>query len=292
MIVVQLQGGLGNQMFQYAFGKAMAEKHQLPLYLDLSFLQKKAQGYTQRNYALDIFQHHAQIASPEIIHSFEKARANDILSKIKRKISPSPYTTHHERGFAYQPFSFLEKNANRYIGFFQSEKYFLPYRKQIMEAFQFPIDAFDVANTMRERIKNCDAISVHIRRGDYITDKNANQFHGTCDNDYYYNAIRTISKGLENPQLFIFSDETDWVKNNMQFELPCHYIDFNTGVRSHYDMEMMSLCKHHIIANSSFSWWGAWLNNNANKKVIAPRQWFNDQRIDTKDLIPEEWQKM
>jgi hypothetical protein len=292
MIVVQLQGGLGNQMFQYAFGRALAEARMQNFYLDVSFLNKKADGYTQRQYALDIFSSAFQIAPSEDIQAFENALKKDFISRIKRRLIPSEFVTHYERGFTFQNLPFDEKKANRYIGFFQSEKYFKSYRSIILAVFKFPIDELVQAQELREKIKSCDAISVHIRRGDYVTNQNANQFHGTCDENYYYNAVRTLCEGLNNPQLFIFSDDLDWVKLNMKFDIPSHYIDFNTGERSHFDMEMMSLCNHHIIANSSFSWWGAWLNEKANKKVIAPINWFNDTSIDTKDLIPEGWQTM
>ncbi len=292
MIVVQLQGGLGNQMFQYAFGRAFAEAHQQMLFLDLSFLNKKAEGYTQRHYALDIFSNPTQIATPKDIEAFDNAQKKDLLNRVKRRLLGSEFITHYEQGFQYQTFPFDDNIANRYIGFFQSEKYFKSYRPIILESFKFPQDGYKKSQEMRDKINSCDAISVHIRRGDYVTNQNANQFHGTCNDDYYYNALRKITNGLDNPQLFIFSDDLDWVKLHLKFDIPCHYIDFNNGDRSHFDMELMSLCNHHIIANSSFSWWGAWLNDKPNKKVIAPRNWFNDASIDTKDLIPEGWQTM
>lgn len=292
MIVIQLQGGLGNQMFQYAFGKALAELHQVPLELDLSFLNRKANGYTQRHFSLDIFPLSSHIATTETIDAFEKARATDLFHRIKRQFIQPIEITHFEKGFPFQPVPYNAKQNNRYIGFWQSEKYFNSIREIILKEFAFPIDTHEQANAMRERIDGCEAISLHIRRGDYISNHNANQFHGICSDDYYYTAVKEITQGLKHPELFIFSDEPNWVKEHMSFDLPSHYIDFNTNDRSHYDMELMSRCSHHIIANSSFSWWGAWLNDKAGKRVIAPRQWFSDTSVDTKDLIPAAWQKM
>jgi hypothetical protein len=292
MIVVQLQGGLGNQMFQYAFARALSAHYEVPMEFDLSFLNKRAEGYTQRSFSLEVFSLPIPVASIKTIQLFDNAMAKDLSSRIKRAFISSKNITHYEIGFPFQSVKYSPNQNNRYIGFWQSEKYFDSIREIITKDFAFPRDSSEQANAMRFRISSCDSISLHIRRGDYITNRSASQFHGSCSSEYYYKAVQEISVGLTNPELFIFSDDPNWVRQNLKFDLPSHIIDFNSGDRSHFDMDLMSCCAHHIIANSSFSWWGAWLNTKMDKRVIAPRKWFNDAAVETHDLIPSKWQQI
>lgn len=139
-----------------------------------------------------------------------------------------------------------------------------------------------------DEIRKTNSVSLHIRRGDYITSKITNKFHGTCCLGYYKKAMKLINKKVKNPKYFVFSDDIYWVKKNLEIK-NAFYVDDNVGDKSYIDMQLMSMCKHNIIANSSFSWWAAWLNNNPNKIVIAPKKWFNDPGMDTTDLISEEW---
>ena len=136
------------------------------------------------------------------------------------------------------------------------------------------------------------SVCIHIRRGDYVEDIITNQFHGVCNLDYYYRSIEYIASKIKNPYFFVFSDDPLWVKQNLILKYPCDYIDQNFGKKDYEDMRVISKCKHNIIANSSFSWWGAWLNINPNKIVIAPKNWFKSKAINTKDLIPESWFKI
>lgn len=292
MITVQLQGGLGNQMFQYAFGRALALRTGSELCLDLSFLKKKAEGYTQREFSLNVFPIQATIADEVAILAFEKAGNRDFFSRIKRKISDNRFITVRESGFEYQEVPVYPKKNVRYIGFWQSEKYFHSIRSTLLQDFHFSVENDPLITDALKKTESCDAISLHIRRGDYITNSNAHQFHGTCSDDYYYKGVEILKQGLNRPEIFIFSDDPDWVRKNMSFDIPAHYMDFNTQERSHLDMYLMSRCAHHIIANSSFSWWGAWLNESDTKKVIAPKQWFNDSSVHTQDLIPSAWQRI
>ena len=132
-------------------------------------------------------------------------------------------------------------------------------------------------------------MSIHIRRGDYVSNKITNLTHGVCGIEYYINAINYISKHVEQPYFFVFSDEPEWARENLKITFPITYINHNTSQNDFEDMRLLSLCKQHIIANSSFSWWGAWLSRNDNKIVIAPKKWFNEYKADTKDLYPDDW---
>ena len=140
-------------------------------------------------------------------------------------------------------------------------------------------------------ISQTNSVSLHIRRGDYVSNQKTNQTHGTCDLDYYQRCITEIEKEVENPYFFVFSDEIEWVKENLKINHPAEYVDQNTGDKSYEDMRLMSQCKHNVIANSSFSWWGAWLNSYPDKIVFAPKRWFASDKHNTKDLIPEGWKK-
>jgi hypothetical protein len=128
-----------------------------------------------------------------------------------------------------------------------------------------------------------------VRRGDYVTSPKTNSVHGTCSLEYYYDSFNLIEKQHKNSHYFIFSDDIEWCKQNLEFIKNKTFIELSANERDHEEMYLMSQCKHNIIANSSFSWWGAWLNQNPDKMVIAPKKWFHDQQINTNDLIPDTW---
>jgi hypothetical protein len=130
-----------------------------------------------------------------------------------------------------------------------------------------------------------------VRRGDYINNVKNNATYGECSLDYYRAAIAYISERVVRPYFFIFSDDISWVQDNLKLDVPCQYVEHNYGVDSYNDMHLMSLCRHHIIANSSFSWWGAWLNSRPEKIVVGPRKWFvNDNNV--MDRFPADWRAM
>ena len=136
-----------------------------------------------------------------------------------------------------------------------------------------------------------NAVSLHVRRGDYLSNPKSKAAHGTCSPEYYRAAIRHMAEVTKQPCFFVFSDDMDWVRQHLQIDYECQYIEHNSGTESYNDMRLMSLCRHHIIANSSFSWWGAWLNQRTDKIVIAPQQWFMNDNV-TQDLYPQGWVKL
>jgi hypothetical protein len=143
-----------------------------------------------------------------------------------------------------------------------------------------------------DNIKKVNSVSIHIRRGDYVTNKRHSKVFSPCSHDYYSRAAKLIADQQPNPHYFVFSDDIGWAKANLEFEYPTTFVDVNDEAHSHEDMRLMSLCNHNIIANSSFSWWGAWLNVNPEKVVIAPQKWFSDYKCNTQDMIPENWIKI
>lgn len=289
LVVSQIIGGLGNQMFQYATGRAISLNSDVPLVLDVS-------GYA--NYRLHngfelfkVFNFAPSIATKKDIYSVLGWRSGKIFRKIMMRPSGIIF---RDPKMIVEPYSHYWPeitNVSRccYLaGYWQSEKYFKNVETTIRADFTFKNTPSQLNAELAEQIRQVDAVSLHVRRGDYAKDLKANATHGLCSLDYYQSAVRWISDQIKQPHFFVFSDDIDWVTNNLRIDFPCHYVDHNQGVESYNDMNLMSMCRHNIIANSSFSWWGAWLNKSPEKIVIAPKKWFADGR-EVKDLFPHGW---
>ena len=286
-------GGLGNQLFQYATGRALALKYQTELKLDLSFLNSDPKNvYTKRELELHVFNVSANIATDKEVDAFSK---RTLIQKIVRKVfpnSPSKYFVANQKGFEYDE-AFEGYPNNSYLnGYWQSERYFATVRDVLLKDLIIKKEMSEQCKLTKGLILNSNSVSLHIRRGDYVSDKSASVYHGTLSLDYYDKAMSHLNGLHQDLKVFIFSDDMNWVKENLKLTNECVYVDFNTGENSVFDMYLMSQCKHNIIANSSFSWWGAWLNQNPHKTVIAPEKWFADKNLNTKDLIPNSWLKM
>jgi len=291
MVNVILSGGLGNQMFQYAAAKALTERLQTGLTLDIQTFGRRTEA-TARQFELDIFNIDYTIKS---------------TLKGKLLIKTYPFIQKHREAFQsyglftdtyailYQPaFETLKGNITMY-GYFQNKCYFHNIASDIQKDFTFRKPLTGKNEELSEKIKTGNSIAIHIRRGDYLTNKSAVSNFVTCDINYYRKAIEYISSQINNPQFYIFSDDADWVKNNINFvNHPVSFINWNSGNESYIDMQMMSICKHNIIANSSFSWWGAWLNRNPDKIVIAPCKWFQEEKKNKllDNFYPKKWIKI
>jgi hypothetical protein len=177
------------------------------------------------------------------------------------------------------------------MGNWQSERYFAKVADAIRVDFSFNTSLVGRNAELAELIGGVTAISLHVRRGDIAANPASIAIHGLCSLDYYRRAIEFMTAKVTKPEFIIFSDDMAWVRENLQVDYPCHYVQHNMGLESFNDMRLMSLCHHHIIANSSFSWWGAWLNPRVNKIVVAPRRWFS-ANYDSSDIIPSTWIKM
>jgi len=252
MIIVRILGGLGNQLFQYAYAKSLADKG-YHVKIDISaFKNYKLHG----GYHLDQFKIDLETSS-----STENFFTKYFFNFPKK-----------EKTLLFQK-AFLTPFRYKYIkGYFQNEKYFEDIRpillKQIMLKKQLSSSTIQYLEEITIKKSTC---SLHIRRGDYILDKKSNQVHGVCDLNYYKEAIKLMREKCDEVHFFVFSDDISWVKKNLKIKNTV-YIDHK--VIPHEDLHLMSLCKHNITANSSFSWWAAWLNQNKNKIIIAPKQWF------------------
>jgi hypothetical protein len=286
-VIVGLSGGLGNQMFQYAMGRALSLRLDVPLFLDLSWFE----GATDRAFALMPFSISANLlpADGNVKHG------RSALREITRKIAHHFFTRRlgakvfRERYFHFDP-SVLDLSESVYLdGYWQSEKYFSGFGKVVADDFSLKSPMTRQSREMLEKISGSDAICLHVRRGDYVSSPSASAVHGLCSIDYYSKALRFVMEGATDPRCFVFSDEPEWVRANLHLPLPTTIVDFNGTDMAHEDLRLMSACKHYVIANSSLSWWGAWLGRDPCKRVVAPKQWFMGGTRNTRDLIPEGW---
>lgn len=295
MIKVMLSGGLGNQMFQYAFARTLSIKHNTTLVLDTSYLQSKlpfSKLATQMKYELGVFDIEAKVEtnyfSGKYLYPFAKAEY-----LLKKKLNKIRLDTITESDFSFQKELFNSSDNSFIRGNFQSEKYFIEIEKIIRQEFQFKPTLKEENLVWKQQIENSNAVSIHVRRGDYISLKQNVHKFAQIPIVYFQKAINHIASKIENPVFFVFSDDIDWVKRELKTEFPVHFIsNNNTKQTSYIDMQLMSLCKHNIICNSTFSWWGAWLNSHPDKMVIAPQQWFADNSINSKDIYPLKWIKL
>ena len=175
-------------------------------------------------------------------------------------------------------------------GFWQSEKYFIDKEKEIRADLTLKDAVGPKAQEVSAKIKNAkNSISLHVRRGDYVSDAKTNEHHGTCGPEYYVQALEYITSEIgKDIIVFIFSDDIEWVKDNMPMSYPAVYVS-SLDIPDYEELMLMSQCHHHIIANSSFSWWGAWLNPRPDKIVIAPKQWIRKMQWRHKDTVPKSW---
>lgn len=291
MIVVRLMGGLGNQMFQYAAGKRLATHHGTQLELDLTAYDDQANIDTPRSYELGCFALNAPKANPRILPQppaiGKKAKLKALVHRLGRP--RSHLITLDENGHGFKPQVLKAPDHTYLVGFWQCEKYFLDVADHIRADFELKEPPAGRNATMLQQIMRVNAVSLHVRRGDYVSNEHAAKFHGLQPLDYYKEAIRQLSTKVKNPHFFIFSDDPQWCKDNLKFDHPTTFVDHNPPDRGYEDMRLMRNCQHHIIANSSFSWWGAWLGNNPGRIVYAPKRWFNDPSIDTSDVAAKGW---
>lgn len=286
-------GGLGNQLFQYAAARALAIKHHTDVKVDLSFLNdNNSHLHTPRELELHQFNANFQIATPSDLKQFS---TGSLFKKLIRKLSPLnallPYTA-IEKGFEFNK-DYLYYPKNTYLqGFWQSEKYFSTIRPLLLKELLLKNELPQKISETAKAILASNAISLHVRRGDYVSNKQAQDFHGNLGLDYYERSLNYLTDFVKDPVVYCFSDDIEWLKAKLKLPVKCVYIDFTANEPAVYDLYLMSLCKHNIIANSSFSWWAAWLNQHPDKTVVAPKNWFASDSLNTKDLLPAEWIKL
>lgn len=292
MVIVKLQGGLGNQMFQFAICSIISLENKSKLKVDNYFFENKDKkvGFTPRQFELSVFDNNYNVATLKEVECFTNlSKFNLIRQKYGfnyPKMFVEPSLGYHDTLLQLKSPVYLE-------GYFQSFRYFEGYEDFVKELFSFSLKNLDEKNKkIFNKINNTETVAVHIRRGDYVNDNLTQQFHGNCSKAYYLNAIHILEQKNKELTYLFFSDDIMWVKENFSDLLVNKvFVDENKGADSWKDMFLMSACSHNIIANSSFSWWGAWLNSFSEKIVIAPKVWFLNLEADkmSNDLIPESW---
>lgn len=288
MIKIKAIGGLGNQLFQYATARAIAEKRADNVVVDTSGFE----SYRTHPFCLDKF-------NCKATYDAKQSWVNKFLSneKIKKLLQKLGFIKKYyfETKLTFNEELLLKNNIDYLAGYFQSEKYFLSIRECLLDELTLVKKLNESESSVSNAINNAkNSISIHIRRGDYVSNESANKTHGVCDSDYFKKALNYFSEKKlldKNTELFIFSDDIEWCRNNLQFDYNMNFVD-GSSEKPEVDMVLMSQCKHQIISNSTFSWWGAWLNNNYDKVVVAPKEWFKSTELDSTDIVPDNWVKL
>lgn len=291
MIIVELNGGLGNQLFQYAAGLSLSIFHNVPIKVNShSFNSPDPITGTKRNFELDNFLNPPVQASTDEIN---KLLTHSLLKKNFEKTLPFYKRTVYKEKKASFDRNFFKSRREIYLkGNRQSEKYFKAYERQIKDHFTINKSLLNKRTIdFSKKIIDQNSVSIHVRRGDYLAPI-ALDVLGVLHIKYYEKAIETIIKKIPNATFYVFTDDVDWTKKNLKIPYSYQIVSYTIGATAIEDFYLMSCCKHNIIANSTFSWWAAWLNSNPDKIVIAPERWFNNGPKDTQDLIPANWIKL
>ena len=286
MIITKLQGGLGNQMFQYALCRKLSLSHKTNLKLDTASLNLNDPLIVKRSYSLSIFNIKTPTASPEEISQF--LAPQNLISKITLLFKKNKrYITEPTQVFSP---AILKLPDNIYLdGYWQSPKYFSDIRDVLKKDFSLADPIPQKVLDLSEKITNCESVCINVRRGDFVTHPRNSKFHGFCDMTYFDKAIEKINSEIENPKFFIFSDDLKWCEDNLKLKYGGTIVGHNlAGPHFSWYLYLLSQCKHQIIPNSSFGWWGAWLNDNPNKIVIVPKKWINPEE-NTSDRYCDDW---
>ncbi len=289
MIITKLNGGLGNQMFQYACGRAMAIRNKDALKLDISDFKSSRNSDTPRDYLLSHFNIQSDgIASPDEISAIKQPERTQL-----------PF---YNIGFVPR---IMHKKGDAYLdGYWQTERYFADCAEAIRQDLSLRNPMGRPGQSMEEEIRGePDSVSIHVRRGDVARDASTNPYAGVTTFEYYAKALECVGMKLKKPHVFIFSDDPKWVAENIRIPFPSTAVS-GAGIPDYEEIVLMSLCKHHIIANSTFSWWGAWLDSRPDKIVVAPKRWIRRLQLRNpfklnlklfiysrrhKDTVPKSW---
>lgn len=292
MVISHILGGIGNQMFQYAAGRALSLTNSQRLLLDLNDFPSY---HLHQGYELSrVFNVLTERVEASTVHELLGWRANRLVQKVLRR---PQFIGLRGNKFVVEPHAnywpdFFNLTSDCYLsGYWQSEHYFKSFESVIRQDFTFRESLTGRNAELALEIANTQSVSLHVRRGDYVSDSKTSKIMDVCSLEYYQKAISYMVERIEHPVFYVFSDDIAWVRQNLSARFPCIYVDHNSQAESYRDMQLMSVCRHHIIANSSFSWWGAWLNSNPEKLVVAPGSWFCNGN-DDRDLIPNEWGRL
>lgn len=291
-VIIRLDGGLGNQMFQYAFGRLVSIQSNRVLEFDCSLLNTPRVGVTERKYSLDYYALPNFSCCEDIffILKFYKSWVGRCFSRL---------------GISYKNFLYVKEDkitrslgkvfnssvSNIIVdGYWQDLRPLEVIREQLISDFSYTPSCSFNSHKLMKLCKDKTVISVHVRRGDYLSNFSAFLHHAICDVSYYEQAIQIVLNGChEEPVVFFFSDDIEWVKDNLNFGLESYYVSGMDGVSLYDEFELMRQSAHNVIANSTFSLFSAWLNQRDNKIVIVPKKWFKSEFQNSKLNIPSGW---
>ena len=284
-------------MFQYAFAFALSKTLNVETVLDFTWFEavKNHTNVTPRKFELGAFKTDYAEASEEDLKKVVSQKNSSLKEKILwsafklKKFKPKKNKVTQIVAHKFYKNLMTQKDYYYYDGYFQNEKYFIQQRAQLLEQFSLREELDGKNQELLNKIFDTNSVSLHVRRGDYVTLECAKNQHGLCPIKYYEKAIKHIEKRVKNPHFYLFSDDLDWVVENLEINHPFKVVDLNKN-KGAFDLELMKHCKHNITANSSFSWWGAWLNENPNKIVISPKKW-NSQKQKC-EIVPKSWVKL
>jgi hypothetical protein len=288
---MRLQGGLGNQLYQYAVGRAVAQHLGRPLLLDKRTIEPEAPA---RHYDLGAFavqehfvsRHQAWCTRWVSSMTFSRAFQRVWLPAREYKMIRESITSYDE--------SIFKRHAGPIIlqGYWQSYRYFERCADLIRREFQFKPQADARNQAMMAEMQNTNSVAVHVRRGDYVSNAFFNKTMGVCSMEYYQAGASHIAQNVKSPRYYVFTDDPDWAKKNFNLPGEVQVVDHNLGKADYEDLRLMSSCRHLIIANSSFSWWAAWLAGYPHKIVVAPKQWFQSETWADVDRVPAAWVRL
>ena len=304
MIISWLTGGLGNQMFQYAAGLALAHRRRTVLKLDVSWFREYSEYEQHNRYALECLNVTEQFATREEIErtrGLVLTKAEKLSARWARQLHLFQYAnrleghgTHHRaRSFEFYPEFWGLPDETYLEGMWQSEKFFAPVAELLRLHFSFRYPAAPAVAETLGSIRAAPSAAVHFRRGDYIRNEQFAKNNGALDFDYYHRALELLLQREPKVKLFVFSDDIDAVER--EFHPPCeaHFVRSTSTWNSFEKIRMMSACDHAIIANSTFSWWAAWLGEKPGKYIFAPHRWFaQGSNHSCIDLVPERWERV
>lgn len=294
MILVKLHDGLSNQMFQYAAARRLAAVHSTSVRIDTSWYDNIPVGATPRTYELHKLQITGTRASRWETIGTDGVRStsrHQVPVALYRKVRPR-YRFVSERHFHFDPEILDLRNNVCLFGYWMSEKYFADAAEIIRREFGFRDPPSPKNEKYAQRMRESDSVAIHVRRADYTMDPTVKANQGLCGVEYYRRALDLVRERLPDPCIFVFSDDLDWARDNLPIGDDAEFVSHNRGATSHEDLRLMSHARHNIIANSSFSWWGAWLNDNETKLVLAPERWMHNRSFDTRDVLPAGWTRV
>jgi hypothetical protein len=287
MIAFFAQGGLGNQLFQYATARTLALRRGAAVVIDPSWFDASVPKSTPRSLDLIGCRIVARLADPGEVARFERLRG-----RLRSRLPfGRPWKPLLERDFGFRSRVLDAPDGSYLIGYWQSWRYFSTIRSQLLHE-STPLEAPDeIDQALAARMAGIESIAVHVRRGDYVSVPAFAAAHGACPPDYHARAVAEIASGLERPTAFVFTDDPSWVREHLRLQVPFEIVERHSPAAALADLTLMRRCRHFVIANSSFSWWGAWLGSHPQKRVIAPARWFADGRA-TPDLLPPDWRRV